>query len=298
MKHWLLFGLLVCQLTFAQMCSAELRGTLTDDDLQTPATGVDAADFIHQAVEVLEPALPRLAYLPDPFDYMDIPSAVFTAEHGLLPALWEPGTLSFEVWQEMVIGLAAWYDINVDISPDLTKAGLLQTLESLVTQASPQLRPVALVASRQDDPNKVAFWAVVRNHSLYPRIIVHRPLQDDGGLGDGVKTVLPLLSNCAQQISNYIFANEDTAKNLFLSNTDARMIVASTYPVRAEEITYVPVGEETAYLTFASPELEPYTTYAALFEGSGPGPFMVARLIPQVRTNMNPKEVLDFVLGK
>ena len=276
----------------------ELRETLSDKDLLVQATGVDATNFIQRAVEVLEPALPRLAYLPDPFDYMDVPSAVFAAEHGLLPALWEPDTLSFEVWQEMVIGLSAWYDISVDIGQDLTRAGVLQTLDSLLTQASQQLRPVALVASREDDRDKVAFWAVVRNHSVYPRIIVHRPLLEGIGLNDGVKKVLPLLSNCAQQISNYIFATEATAKNLFLSNTDARMIVASTYPVRPEELTYVPVGEETAYLTFVSPELEPYNSYAAIFEGSGPGLLMVARLIPQVRTNMNPKEVLDFVLGK
>ena len=129
MKHWVILGFLLFQLSLAQLCITELQ-SVVPEDLSVQATGNDATLLIQRAIEILEPALPRLAYLPDPFDYRDNPSAVYVAEHGLLPAIWEPDTLVFEVWQEMVIGLAAWYDLDIEISQDLSLAGLIQTLAS------------------------------------------------------------------------------------------------------------------------------------------------------------------------
>jgi hypothetical protein len=283
--------------SFAQLCTSELESLFPNQDLQQPATGNDAALLIQRGIEILEPALPRLAYLPDPFDYVDNAAAVYVAEHGLLPALWEPEHLPFEVWQEMVIGLAAWYDLGPTLSQDLTRADLIQTLSALIEQASREMNPVALIASKEHNRDQLAFLGVVRNDSVYPRLIVYKPLQENMTLNDGVDTVLASLGNCAYTVTDYIYAPENTAKRLFLANNDGRMLMVSTYPVRPEELTYVPQGEETAYLTFESAELEPYSMYAALFEGSGISPFQVTRLLTSVRTNMNPKEILDFVLG-
>ena len=159
------------------------------------------------------------------------------------------------------------------------------------------MNPVALIASKENDRSQLAFSAVVRNDSVYPRLIVYRPGQENVDLHNDVDKVLAFLSNCVYSISDYIFAPEQTAKKLFLANNDGRMLMASTFPVRPEELTYVPQGEETDYLTFVSPELEPFSIYAALFEGSGVSPFAITRLLASVRTNMNPKEVLDFVMG-
>ncbi len=296
MNYWVILAVLFFHVTWAQMCTPELQSVLSED-LQMQATGNDATLLIQRAVEILEPALPRLAYLPDPFEYIDSPSAVFAAEHGLLPALWEPSILPFEVWQEMVIGLAAWYDLELTVSPDLSRVGLIQTLDALITEASSNINPVALIASQENDRDQLAFSAVVRNDSVYPRLIVYRPMQDSLALSEGVESVLSLLSNCAYSISDYIFAPEEAAKKLFLANNDGRMLIASTYPIRPEELTYVPEGEETNYLTFASEDVEPYSMYTALFEGSGINPILLTRLLASVRTNMNPKEVLDFVMG-
>lgn len=296
MKYWLALSVVCVHLSLAQPCTSELH-SVVPDDLQAPATGQDAAQLVQKTIEILEPALPRLAYLPEPFEHEDHPAAVYVAEHGLLPALWEPEALTFEVWQEMVIGLSAWYGLKPDIKPDLSRAGLVQTLEALIAEASKRVNPVALVASKAANRSELAFWGVVRNNSVYPRLIVYRPLQEGAGLKDGVKNALSLLSNCAYGVSNYIFASEETAKKLFLANNNGRMLIASTYPVRPEELSYVPMGEETQYLTFVAEELEPYAMYAALFEGSGISPFLATRLLARVRTNMNPKEVLDFVLG-
>lgn len=284
-------------LSLAQTCATELRGNLTDEALQETATGTDAVTFLQRAMQLLEPALPKLAYLPDDFAYLDNEAAVYVGTRGLLPAIWEPDTLTLDVWQRLVRGLAAWYDLEPNINEDLTKANLIATLDDLITRASATLRPVALVASSQEDKSKVAFWAVIRNDSVYPRMIVYRPNNDNVGLEDGVAEVLPLLSTCAMPLENYIFASEDTARRLFLANNTATMYVAATQPETSADPNIVPTGEETEYFTFRTSALEGYSAFAALFEGSGVGPMTVMRLLPQVRTNMNPAQVVKFVLG-
>jgi hypothetical protein len=287
----------ILSLASAQTCATELRGDLTDEALAEPATGTDAVIFMQRAMQLLEPALPKLAYLPDDFAYLDNEAAIYVGTRGLLPATWEPATLTPEVWQDLVQGLAAWYDLELETNNDLTKAGLLTTMDNLVTQASASLRPVALVASSQEDATKVAFWAIIRNDSIYPRIIVYRPSREGVGLQEGIAKVLPLLGNCALPLQNYIYAPEDTARRLFLANNTATMYVAATQPETSADPSVVPTGEETDYLTFQTSALEGYSAFAALFEGSGVGPMTIMRLLPQVRTNMNPAQVVRFVMG-
>jgi hypothetical protein len=283
--------------SFAQTCATELRGDLTDEALQEAATGTDAVTFMQRAMQLLEPALPKLAYLPNDFAYLDNEAAVYVGTRGLLPALWEPDTLTFDVWQRLVQGLAAWYDLEPQLNDDLTKANLIATLDDLISRASATLRPVALVASSQEDKSKVAFWAVIRNDSIYPRMIVYRPNGSSVGLERGVADVLPLLSTCAMYLENYIFASEETARRLFLANNTATMYVAATQPETSADVNVVPLGEEQDYFTFRTSELEGYSAFAALFEGSGVGPMTIMRILPQVRTNMNPAQVVKFVLG-
>jgi hypothetical protein len=293
----LLVFLLVSATGFSQTCTAELRGDLSDEALLEPATGTDAVIFMQRAMTLLEPAMPKLAYLPSDFAYPENEAAVYVGTRGLLPASWEPEALTPEIWQELVQGLAAWYDLEPATTTDLTKGNLIATLDDLISRASATLRPVALVASAQDDKDKVAFWAIIRNDSIYPRVIVYRPSSESVGLQDGVANALPLLGNCALALKNYIYAPEDTARDLFLSNNTAKMYLAATQPETSADPEIVPAGEETAYLTFHAAALEGYSAFAALFEGSGVGPMTIMRLLPQVRTNMNPAQVIKFVLG-
>jgi hypothetical protein len=281
----------------AQTCMPELRGDLSDEALQETATGSDGVLFMQRAMKLLEPALPKLAYLPSDFAYTDNEASVYVGTRGLLPAAWEPDTLSFEVWRDLVQGLANWYDLEVEVSDTLTKASLIETLDSLITRASATIQPVALIASSQDDKNKVSFWAVIRNDSIYPRIVVYRPSPESVGLENGIQNVLPLLETCAVPLENYIFASEDTARRLFLANNTAKMYVVATQPETSADPDIVPAGEEDDYLTFHTSALEGYSAFAALFEGSGVGPMTIMRLLPQVRTNMNPAQVVNFVLG-
>jgi hypothetical protein len=297
MKYLLVFLCLLLPFSLAQICATELRGDLSDEALQETATGGDAVVFMQRAMQLLEPALPKLAYLPDDFAYLDNEAAVYVGTRGLLPAIWEPDTLTPDVWQQLVQGLASWYDLEPQLSNDLTNANLIATLDDLITRASATLRPVALVASSQEDKSKVAFWAVIRNDSVYPRMIVYRPDNDSVGLEDGVATILPLLSTCAMPLENYIFASEDTARRLFLANNTGTMYMAATQPETSADPNIVPTGEETEYFTFRTSALEGYSAFAALFEGSGVGPMTIMRLLPQVRTNMNPAQVVKFVLG-
>lgn len=298
LRLWVcLFVFAGVNVSFSQMCVTELRGDLSDEALLEPATGTDAALFMERAMKLLEPAMPKLAYLASDFAYLDNEAAVYVGTRGLLPALWEPDTLTPEVWQQLVQGLAAWYDLEPAPTPDLTKGSLIATLDDLLKRAAATLRPVALIASAQQDRDKVAFWAIIRNDSIYPRIIVYRPSSEGVGLGQGITNVLPLLGNCAMPLKNYIYAPEDTARDLFLSNNTAKMYLAATQPETSADPELVPAGEETDYLTFHTAALDGYSAFAALFEGSGVGPMTVMRLLPQVRTNMNPAQVMRFVLG-
>ena len=84
--------LLIGSLTVAQTCSAELRADLSDEALQETATGTDSVVFMQRAMQLLEPALPKLAYLPNDFAYLDNDAAVYVGTRGLLPANWQPDT--------------------------------------------------------------------------------------------------------------------------------------------------------------------------------------------------------------
>ena len=197
----------------------------------------------------------------------------------------------------MIDGVAAWYDLEpFATGPDLTRGALLETLSNLIARASPRLNPVALVATDPANRDAVAFWGVIRSDSVYPRLVVYRPPDADTNLAGGVGAVLPQLETCALRLDNYVYAAATTAQKLFLATNQARMYVATTAPPSALSFLAVPVGEETDYLTFKSAALEPFTAFTALFDGPSVGPGALLRLLPQVRTNMNPREVLRLVL--
>ncbi len=294
---------LLLSTTFAQQCLSELQADIPQNELSDPATGRDAALYLQRAVDLLEPVLPALFTIDDvPLEAEDADYEVvrFLAERGLLPATWEADSLSPETWTEMVSNVASWYNLsdNLGISEEVvavpTKGQLLQDLAMLIEQAAPRLGPVALLAF---DPQGggVNFWAIIRNDGVYPRMIVQRPPEEVVDARRDPSQALSLLGSCAYMLSNYVSAPADTAQRLFLSNSEAQMVIAQADPSAEEELIYVPEGEEAEYLRFANAATDEYAQYAALFVGPSIGVPALLRIIPQLRTNMNPREIIDFV---
>lgn len=288
-------------LASAQTCLDELSTDLDSEQLSQEATGLDAARFLKRAVDLLEPVLPQLVNTPDyfPLVYNDVgfDEAQFLAQRGLLPASWQVDELSQETWQDMVSRVASWYELGFVVSSDLTREALLADLSKLIVQASSDLRPVALIATDAADGQIIDFWAIIRNQSVFPRLIVMRPPGTDVRFQSGVRSALPLIETCALKLEKFIHASSDTATRLFEQNFDrVDMYVASTAPLRMDGFSLVPPGQETDYFTFKSDALSQFDTYAAAFYGPGVGARAVLRLLPQVRTNMNPREIMQFVL--
>ena len=286
----------------AQLCLSELQNGLAAEELAQMATGFEAAQYLKQAVDLLEPALPANSSLPEWFKLepgsADYELASWLAERDLLAEAWQADTLSPEVWQEMLGRFQSWYELSgVAGESDLSRAGLIDALSKIISAVAPNLKPVALVASSSANRNQVAFWAVIRNDSIYPRLIVYRPAETPVDLSEGTKSALPLLETCAMKLSNYIFAREDVARNLFLSNHNGQMYMVASSPISLSGYKEIASGSEADVLTFRSPETEGLSSYAAVFAGNRVGPTTIARLLPRVRTNMNPKQVIDFVLG-
>ncbi len=293
---------LCLSLAQAQLCLSELEKGLSPEDLAKTATGLEAAQYLKQAVDLLEPALPQRNALPSWFAIdstnptYDLTS--WLAERDLFSSDWQADNLSPEVWQEMLSRFRSWYDLpGLAISDDLSREGIVQSLSDIISAVVPGLKPVALVASSSANGNHVAFWAVIRNDSIFPRLIVYRPADTPVDLSEGTKAALPLLETCAMKLSNYIFAQEDVAKNLFLSNHNGQMYIVAASPKAISGYKEIASGTEADVLTFRSPETDGLSNYAAVFAGNRVGPTTLVRLLPRVRTNMNPKQVIDFVLG-
>lgn len=301
MRVLLTLALLLAGWGAAQRCLAELRGDTDLSALSQLASGRDAARYLRRAVELLEPVLPQLASAAVPLDPHDpdYETVRLLAQQRLLPAEWQPETLSVTVWREMLRRLAAWYGVTVTptFAAPPTRWQIISELSLLIARVGPSLNPVALVASDEQNSQQVAFWALIRNDSVYPRLIVVRPPDETVSLQRGVAAVLPYLSTCATEVRGYIFAPAPVARRLFLANNEARMVIVELEPSSLEPLRYVPEGEELAYLTFERSSLDGYQRFAALFIGPGPSLPTVLRLLPQLRTNMGPREIIDFVLS-
>ena len=221
----LLTGLLL-NFALAQTCYPELRGAFADAGLEQVASGGDAAHLLREAVDLLEPVLPPLVNVnafglqpgSEVYDDATYADADFLAQRGLLPAEWQAASLTQETWQAMVDGLAAWYDLEpFTVGLDLTRGALTETLSTLIGAASPRLNPVALVATDPANRDRIAFWAVIRSDSVYPRLIAYRPPETGVSLAGGVGAVLPQLETCALRLDNYVSASATTAQKLFLA---------------------------------------------------------------------------------
>lgn len=305
MRSLTLLLVLTLNLAAAQRCLSELGAGASPAELAAPASAEDAALFLRRAVDLLEPALPALMGGPDtrglaPGD-AGFEDVLYLSSRLLLPASWTPGELSGALWEGMLQGVAAMYGVTASgaaapAPSGLSRADLVSDLATLIGRVAPTLNPVALVAASERDPNRIGFFAVIRNDSVYPRLIVMRPPEGSFDLSHGVASVLPALATCALPLVKFISAREDTASRLYLANSEARMVIVELGASPQFAPHWVGAGDELDYLRFAHPYTDALERFAVVFVGPSPAMTTVLRIIPQLRTNMNPREIVQFVL--
>lgn len=298
MRLALILSVLTIGSSFAQTCEAEIRGDTSEAALAAPATGLHAAELLKRAVDVLEPVLPQLYSLPVSFSVMPsepyYTTARFLKERGLLPSAWEAESLSPEVWEEMLNAFRDWFELPaVTVGQTPTKGELLADLTEVAGLVAPRLRPVALVSPSAADQDRPAFWAVALSDSVYPRIVVFRPPNE--GVGGGVPAALDSLATCAYAPQRFLAAGETTARNLFRENNRTDMYIVGSAPELLPGFEKIDKGLELDYLTFQHEATQDWTSYSVVFAGKGLGPVGVMRLLPRIRTNMSPQELINFV---
>ncbi len=290
--------LALAPLAVAQVCRAELTGALPSGALDAPATGVDAALVLRRAVQLVEPALPPLKRVGDvglDIDHPAYAAVEYLRGRGLLPATWGPDELSGDAWREMNGRFLAWYRLDGPL-PDApaTVGDLVDDMSATLQRVGQAVRPAALLAWDPDDDDRLSFWAIIWNWTVYPRLLVFRP-DPRVGLQGSPRDVLPHLGNCAVSVSAYITAPEDTAKSLFLAHNDSRMYVVASQPDDGAWPLEVPQGRELEAFAFALPELEGAQVYAAVFDGPEVGFGTILGLMTRVRTNLSPAGFLSHM---
>lgn len=302
-SFWLLAALLtllVPSAAAAQICVPELRAALTDLSTDRPATGIDAAVLLQRAVDLVEPALPALVAVhgglpvPESSPYYGV--VRYLAERRLLPASWRPGTIDAATWTKMLDDFQAWYKLKpMPLHDPARVSDLLVDTADVLERVSGAIRPAALLASDPADPNRIAFWAIIWNWTVYPRLIVLHP-RDDVTLAGGPQAVLPRMGDCAVHISSYVMAPEKDAAQLFLATNQSRMYVVGSVPDGAEPWPkIVPSGQELATFAFATPMVQDLKGFAAVFDGPDVGFRTVLGLLPKLRTNMSPTRFLAYM---
>jgi hypothetical protein len=295
MRHVLLliaFGLAAP--ATAQACQTELTesaGRLPPD----LSGGVVAAELLATAVQLVEPALPPLAWsaqVPLATGEEGYDAVRYLAQRRLLPNDWQADGFTAETWHDMLSGFLAWYGLEpMATGGGATAQGLIADLAIALEQVGRSVKPLALVASSAEDENQVAFLGLVWNWTVYPRLIVRRP-GEAHDLSEGVRPLLELLGSCAIEVEHYVFAPEETARRLFLSHADARMYVIGSEP----ELTtawplLVPEGSEEEYFGFAAPEIRDLVAYSAAFDGGALGVRTLMTMLPRLRTNVPPTRI-------
>lgn len=292
--RWLAAVLLCAGLATAaaQVCLEEIHGALLDSQLERPATGVDAALALKRAVDLVEPALPRLrtgGSVPLAEDHPAYPAVKFLQDRRLLAPNWTPDALDEQTWRAMLSAFLAWYKLDGPL-PDApgSAADVVNDVALVLGEVSSAIRPAALLASDPDNGDRLSFWAIIWNWTVYPRLLVVRPL-DGVELGRDPRAVLPNLSNCAVKVDRYISAPQERAKSLFLTHNDSRMYVVASEPQAGGAWPLeVEPGAELQAFDFTLPELDGVRVYAAVFDGPEIGIGRILGLMTSVRTNLSP----------
>lgn len=294
-------ALTLASTALAQRCYDEVREGLNSGELSQPATGRSAVQLLKRAAELLEPSLPplqRVIDLPVSADDPDREAFSYLADRQLLAPMWGAQGFSDDAWNAALNRIASWYELPPPVLDDMTPSNddLLDSLAPIFDAAGAVLEPVGVFAFDPVDSSRVVFWATLRN-GVYPRLIVVHPPAEPVDVQGDTAGALAQLSDCVVTLENYVYAPADTAEQLFLATNESRMVVMATEPPSAQFLLEAPTGKETSYLTFTAPEVADKTRYTALFLGPGVGFGQLLRLLPQLRTNMSPQEIVSFLSG-
>ncbi len=281
----------------AELCRQELTLALMDQTLERAPTGVDAARALRRAVELVEPALPPLrtdSAVPLAENHPDYAAVRYLADRRLLPETWQPESIDGATWERMLNAFLAWYKLP-GVSPGApgTAGELIADMDAVLERVSGAIRPAALLATDPANGNRISFWAIIWNWTVYPRLLVVRPT------GDPLthpSDVLPRLSNCAVKVEAYISAPEETAKSIFLTHNSSRMYVVASSPGRERLWPYqVPAGEELDAFVYRHPEVDGLWIYSAVFDGPSVGIGSLLGLMTRVRTNVSPFNINRYL---
>ncbi len=295
-KVFLILLFLFASFGTTQKCIDELKAGLSDEMLLETSTTRAAAKLLKKTVELLEPAMPPLAdahvtalSLDDP----DYPTIKFLADRQILPDTWQDGELNAPLWRAMLLNIVQWYEIlPIRISSEaLTNQQLIDHLSTLINRASVTIHPLVLAGVDQND---ISFVGIIKNDPPYPRLIVIKP-PEGIDISSNFQNIFSYIGNCASNFVNYVHGPSIAARQLFLTHNSSSMYVFKTDPTKFESWIEVPQGEEVPYLEFTNPNVADLGNYTALFSGSGPGIFTLMQIVPQFRTNMSPREIINFI---
>lgn len=280
----------------AQRCTAELASALDGSTAPDHVSGVEGVAVVRAAVELIEPALPRMRLGDPPGVGRGEPGyddALWLYERNLLPQAWTPDVFARPIWQEVARRLFAWYGLGPTVVAEpADEASFVADVARVLEIASEAVRPTAIVAFDPADRDRVSFWALMWNWTVFPRLIVVRPAEGVR-LEAGVPSILPLLGSCALRPTSFISAAEGTATRLFQANTDAQMVIVGSSPATERRWPYrVGAGDELDVFGFGHPEVADLERYSAVFVGPRVSPLTLLRLLPQVRTNLSPRALL------
>jgi hypothetical protein len=245
------------------------------------------------AVRLLEPALPRTlvtAGIELPPEHPHYEDLLYLRERRVLPRGVEADALSPEAWQGALDVIAGWYDLpGVAAGDPADDAAVAADLASLLAQVRRAVRPAALIAWTPEDRSQLAFRGLVWNWSAYPRLVVWRVDPEDDRVGTDLRAAARTLSTCAYEVDAFVAASAPVARDLFLAENRARMYLVGSEPdLPGAWPMEVPAGEEVEVFAFTHPLVASLDAYSAVFVGDAAPLLTMARLLPQVRTNLSP----------
>ena len=245
-----------------------------------------------RAVRGLEPALPATRSvhdLPVPPEHVLHDDIRYLRERGLLPASFRPDAFGADEWRAMLEAFLGGYGLpGVRTGPAETADDLRSDLELVVARVLAVSRPVALLAWEPEDDQRLAFVGVVLNWSPYPRLLVMRP-PEGWSMRDGPRELAGRITFCGQSVVDWVSAPAPVAQALFVQHAEeAPMYIVGSEPDVRGWPYRIEAGDELAAFTFAHPELDGLELFSAVFVADPMGVLQVARLIPQVRTNLSP----------
>ena len=285
-------------LLFTVFATAAAQPSICGDALTHAASSTDgtparvATAVARAAFGALEPAFPQRR---SPRAWDDA-NATWLDRRRLLPSGWNESELDPGAWAALLAALQRPYGVEPRGTSGATDVDTLTQEAAAALQASAEaVRPLALIGTKPNDRDEVAFTAVLWNWTPFPRLLLFPPgdapatISEDGRPSDA----LALLGTCAWRPRAWMIASEDAVADYYFGNVDAGIrIVATDRSVQRRD---VPRGDERSVLRFDWDDLGGAEVAAVEFTGPGPGVSEIVSLLTQVRTNLGLFDVQRYL---